>query len=517
MAFDGNYGTNYSFNKQQLFTDIGLSTALIADGYSPRSFSRSAKLQAVAPAFWPFELTPLDKNFAYITDLLFKNNAKIPIGKFTGLFNPKKRFRASTATEFLAKLRQGTSELIDKRTYVFRTETIDGLMDPTHFEAIKPFFMNLGHLYFDSFFFLTWNLKNANHNQIVNTFSRYFSTAPEKELSAIADDTQTMINEWIERMQKELAKERKQQKDPKLENERRELERKLAQARANEPKDKNELIAAGELSFPKLHSDFENQLNGVAAAASNLRTTSKSRNLPKTEGYVEDIKKGLNVMSKYISSFENDLAKLSRNAENKSKERERAIQREQDDLERQLRNKQREIDENDRDNTQNTENIKAIIAELREESKNLPGIIKEAKRTLGTVRDQMINGTLLPINSSHVKIGLPIYVFLFADSKEDTGLRIPVLPQIVDMNSKGSIKTIVEKPHKNLLEDMFTYLNESKKRIEDVNKRCIQQNVLEYRGARKSIEESIDRLNNNGIVNNKVRKKAIDIIQESNN
>ena len=249
MAFDGNYGTNYSFNKQQLFTDIGLSTALIADGYSPRSFSRSAKLQAVAPAFWPFELTPLDKNFAYITDLLFKNNAKIPIGKFTGLFNPKKRFRASTATEFLAKLRQGTSELIDKRTYVFRTETIDGLMDPTHFEAIKPFFMNLGHLYFDSFFFLTWNLKNANHNQIVNTFSRYFSTAPEKELSAIADDTQTMINEWIERMQKELAKERKQQKDPKLENERRELERKLAQARANEPKDKNELIAAGEPRF----------------------------------------------------------------------------------------------------------------------------------------------------------------------------------------------------------------------------------------------------------------------------
>ena len=129
----------------------------------------------------------------------------------------------------------------------------------------------------------------------------------------------------------------------------------------------------------------------------------------------------------------------------------------------------------------------------------------------------MINGTLLPINSSHVKMAPDICVFLFADSKEDTGLRIPVLPQIVDMNSKGSIKTIVEKPHKNLLEDMFTYLNESKKRIEDVNKRCIQQNVLEYRGARKSIEESIDRLNNNGIVNNKVRKKAIDIIQESNN
>ncbi len=514
MASHGNYGSNYSFNKNQLYTDIGLSIALLANDYSPKSFSKYGKLQAVAPAYWPFELIPLDANYCYVSDLLFKTSAKLPIGKFSGLFNAQKRFKANTGSEFLEKLKDGLREIQDPKTYEFRNETLDGLMEPPYFEIIKPFFMNLGHLFFDSFFILDWDIRKINHNENLTLFSKYFDPAPERELSAIADDTQTLINEWIEKLQELLMEEKKKKKDPSLEKEKKEIERKLADARNREPEDAENLIKNGEFPFPNLDSDFENELNGMKATVSNLRTVSKAANLVKTEGYLMDLKRSVNNLARYLNNFENELQKMKKNAENREREKQRAIDREREDIERQLKNLQKKIDESEKENTKNTEELTALIDELKEISRNLPKTIQNAQKTLENIRDTIIQQTLLPIKSDRIIVGLPIYVFFFAESKNEIGIRIPVLPQLIDNESRNNIKTIVEKPHKNLIEDMFTYLNESKKRVEEVNRRCIQQNVLEYREAKRSIEEGIDRLNNNGIIQNKARKRAMQLINE---
>ncbi len=514
MASHGNYGSNYTFNKHQLYMDIGLSIALLANDYSPKSFSKYGKLQAVAPAYWPFELVPLDANYCYVSDLLFKTSAKLPIGKFSGLFNAQKRFKASSGSEFLDKLKDGLKEIQDPRTYEFRNETLEGLMDPPFFETIKPFFMNLGHLFFDSFFILDWDARKINHNENLTLFSKYFDPAPERELAAIADDTQTMINEWIETLQDALIEEKKKKKDPALEKEKKEIERKLEEVRKKEPENATEMIKNGEIPFPNLDSDFENELNGMKATVSNLRTVSKAANLIKTEGYLTDLKRSVNNLARYLNNFENELQRVKKNAESREKEKLRAIEREREDIERQLKNIQKQIDESERENTRNTEELNSIIQELKEISRTLPKTIQNAQKTLENIRDSIIQQTLLPIKSDHIIVGLPIYVFFFAESKNDIGIRIPVLPQLIDNNSRNSVKTSVEKPHKNLLEDMFTYLNESKKRVEEVNRRCIQQNVLEYREAKRSIEESIDRMNNNGIIQNKARKRAMELMNE---
>ena len=179
-----------------------------------------------------------------------------------------------------------------------------------------------------------------------------------------------------------------------------------------------------------------------------------------------------------------------------------------------MKNLQREIDESEQENTRNTEELSSLISELKEISKNLPNTIKNAQKTLESIRDTVIHQTLLPIKADRMIVGLPVYVFYFAETKNDIGIRIPVLPQLIDETSRNSVKTIVEKPHKNLLEDMFTYLNQNNKRIEEINRKCIQQNVLEYREAKRSIEEGIDRMNNNGIIQNKARKRAIELINE---
>ena len=513
-ALNGSRRTNYSFTKSQLYSDISLSIALLANDYSPKSFSKYRKLQAIAPAYWPFELIPLDANYCYISDLLFKTSVKLPVGKFSGLFNAQKRFKANNGSEFLTKLKDGLREIQDPKSYEFRNESLEGIMEPPYFEALKPFFMNLGHLFFDSFFILDWDTRKINHNDNLTIYSKYFDPAPERELAAIADDTQTLINEWIEKLQQFLLEEKKKKKDPALEKEKKDLERKLQEARQKEPEDSAELIKNGEFPFPNLNSDFENELNGMKATVSNLRTTCKASNIIKTEGYLSDLKRSVNNIARYLNDFESELQRLKRNAENRSKDKQRAIDKERDDIERQLKNVQREIDESERENTRNTEELSSIINELKEISRTLPKTIENAQKTLESIRDTIIQQTLLPIRADRMIVGLPIYVFFFAESKNEIGIRIPVLSQLIDENSKNNVKTIVEKPHKNLLEDMFTYLNQNNKRIEEVNRKCVQQNVLEYREAKRAIEDGIDRLNNNGILQNKARKRAIELINE---
>jgi hypothetical protein len=353
--------------------------------------------------------------------------------------------------------------------------------------------------------------KTVDQIKIIPEIYDFVALKDVKMLENYADLITDLCDKWLNRSTKEVDKLRSSTVDVKKEE--KQLERLNKELQEEKEKDlqasPEALIKTGKYKINDKTSEFFNNINDLKSAVEGLREAINKRDLFLLDKAMKDVDLRYQNLGNSISRYKTEISQLKKNLQKEKSDIERIHQKKISDLESRISQVKKDIDAKHSELGDDLSTVEDIIVEIKEMKQECLNNIEEIKdQELSNVQE-FLNNYTIEIKTGNVVVGIPIFIFYFADPKTNKITeRAPVLPILVKKGKivSGKIKDKFRDKLRDLMNKYTPMINLVEMEGQEANLMTVIKN-LDTR-----LEEAVNDLRIKKILSKKEASSARDVI-----
>ncbi|TXT59606.1 MAG: hypothetical protein BAJALOKI2v1_190030 [Promethearchaeota archaeon] len=482
-----------------------------------RKLKKLGKISRISACFWPVRLIPLNETRACVCSYLLNKQEKLDVGKFSQVPpKPDNVIKGADPESFLESLETYNHDYLRKTKYFRRSSLVqEALFSANEINYFKNFFLNMYDIkaFSDPYFLLEGEpiSKSVDQIKIIPEIYDFVALKDVKMLENYADLITDLCDKWLNRSTKEVDKLRSSTVDVKKEE--KQLERLNKELQEEKEKDlqasPEALIKTGKYKINDKTSEFFNNINDLKSAVEGLREAINKRDLFLLDKAMKDVDLRYQNLGNSISRYKTEISQLKKNLQKEKSDIERIHQKKIADLESRISQVKKDIDAKHSELGDDLSSVEDIIVEIKEMKQECLNNIEEIKdQELSNVQE-FLNNYTIEIKTNNVVVGIPIFVFYFADPKTNKITeRAPVLPILVKKGKivSGKIKDKFRDKLRDLMNKYTPMINLVEMEGQEANLMTVIKN-LDTR-----LEEAVNDLRIKKILSKKEASNARDVI-----
>lgn len=483
-----------------------------------KKIKKFGKIHKIAMSFWPVRLVPLTETRACVCSYLLNTQEKIDAGNFSQVPpKPDTVIKGADPQTFLDSLSSYTSNYLKKKKNFKRNTVVqEALFSASEIDYFKNFFLNQYQLssFGENYFLLEGDpiAKSVNQIEIVKEIKDFVLLKDIQMLDQYADIITKLCDQWIQKTNQMVNQKKNVSADTK--NEEQQLSRLNNQLQAEKEKDlKNspeELLKRGKFKIIDKTPQIANLINSVKAATDKLRSAVSQKNLFLMDEAFKEVHAKQRKLNDEINAFDLDITNLKKELTREETTIEKNHQKKISDLESQIATIKSQINSKVSQHSETVAEREDLIVQIREEKQSALDLIEDVKDFDLTNVQNFIGDYTMEIKTDNVVVGLPIFIFYFADpSTGKTTERAPVLPLLIE---KG--KPVSTKVKDGFRDKLSNLMNKLTPVINLVETEGDKNNLMEMKNLDSHLEEAINDLRIRKILKKKLAEQAKEIVYE---